>query len=312
MRSMCGFVVGCALGLVSGYVSTAKTAQEPGRSAASKTGEFSTVRIDQQGAVPALDFHLNGKARAIRFFTPEQKEPRAYFNESGQFYTNGWVTISGTMSGEGDGYNIVPPSFIDGHYDPSMLYVWSDIIGPAIEVRTANTDDPGSYIFQAMGRNAEYTFSIEQNGALRWGAKKRADMDTNLYRAAPKTLKTDGSLEVSKKLAIGASGPASALHVGGSQSVQRTAVGTDYVVTDGDYYLGVTDTAAARTITLPAASGREGRIYVIKDESGRARVHPITVKAQPGETVDGAAAQTISTDYGALRVICSGGKWFGM
>src|SRR5215471_1417913 len=85
------------------------TTAEPQHRESTKVGEFSTIRIDQQGMVPALDFHLNGKARAIRFFTPEQKDPRAYFNESGQFYTNGWVTISGTMQGTGDGYNIVPP-----------------------------------------------------------------------------------------------------------------------------------------------------------------------------------------------------------
>jgi hypothetical protein len=312
MRWMLYFVAGVAVGVVCCYASAPMTAQEPGRGVAPRVGEFSTVKINQQGDVPALDFHLNGKARAIRFFTPDQKDPRAYFNDAGQFYTNGWMTISGTMSGTGDGYNIVPPSLIDGHQDPAMLCVWSDIIGPAIEVRTANTDDPGSYIFQAMGRNAEYTFSIEQNGGLRWGAKKRADMDTNLYRAAAKTLKTDGSLVVGRAVAIGTRGPASTLHVGGSQSVQRTAVSADYLVTDGDYYVGVTDTAARRAIRLPSASGRTGRVYVIKDESGRAKAHPISVKAQPGETVDGVEAMTIDTNHGVLRVISDGKSWFGI
>jgi hypothetical protein len=310
---MLGFAAGVIVGVVFGQGFTMQlTAKGSEESRAPKVGEFSAVKIDQQGIVPALDFHLNGKARAIRFFTPEQKDPRAYFNESGQFYTNGWVTISGTMSGTGDGYNIVPPSLIDGHQDPAMLSVWSDVIGPALEVRTANTDDPGSYIFQAMGRNAEYTFSIEQNGGLRWGAKKRADMDTNLYRGAPTILKTDGSLVVGQKLTIGAAGTPSALHVGGSQSVERTAVSADYLVTDNDYYVGVTDTAADRTIRLPSASGRTGRVYVIKDESGRAGAHPISVKAQPGETVDGAEALTVGANYGVLRVISDGKNWLGI
>jgi hypothetical protein len=227
MRALSFLLIGLAAGILVGISGSAWTAAGADPAASGKVGEFSTVRIDQQGVVPALDFHLNGKARAIRFFTPEQKDPRAYFNESGQFYTNGWITISGTMSGKDEGYNIVPPSLIDGHQDPAMLSVWSDVIGPAIEVRTANTDDPGSYILQAMGRNAEYTFSIEQNGGLRWGAKKRADMDTNLYRVAAKTLKSDGSLIVGHAVAIGTRGPASTLHVGGSQSVQRTTVAAD-------------------------------------------------------------------------------------
>jgi hypothetical protein len=312
MRSIIFLLIGLAAGILIGTGGAPWTPAGANPGARAKVGEFSTVKIDQQGAIPALDFHLNGKARAIRFFTPEQKEPRAYFNESGQFYTNGWVTISGTMSGKGDGYNIVPPSLIDGRQDPFMLAVWSDVIGPALEVRTANTDDPGSYVFQAMGRNAEYTFSIEQNGGLRWGAKKRADMDTNLYRGAAKTLKTDGSLVVGQRLAIGTAGPPSTLHVGGSQSVHRTAAAGDYTATDHDYYIGVTNTAAPRRIQLPPASGRAGRVYVIKDESGGAAAHPISVRANDGEKIDGAATLTIHTNHGVLRVISTGAGWFSM
>src|SRR5215831_2316185 len=197
------------------------TTAEPQMQETPTVGRFSHVRINQpKGAASALDIYPTG-GKAVRFFSwePKQQGPRTYFNDVGMFYTQGWVTISGTMKGDGEDYRIEPPSL-----DPSMLYVWSDVIGPAIEVRTANTDDPGSYIFQAMGRNAEYTFSIEQNGGLRWGAKKRADMDTNLYRAEAKTPKTDGSLVVAHAVAIGAPGPASSLHTGGSQSVHRTAV----------------------------------------------------------------------------------------
>jgi hypothetical protein len=304
------FYLSIAVLALFGFSSFTTIAEPPEPNA--KVGRFSAVRIDQQDTVPTLDFHLNGKARAIRFYTPEQKDPRAYFNESGQFYTNGWVTISGTMSGTGDGYNVVPPSLIDGHQDPAMLYVWSDVIGPAIEVRTANTDDPGSYIFQAMGRNAEYTFSIEQNGGLRWGEKKRADMDTNLYRAAVKTLKTDGALVVGNTVAIGSPGPGSALHVGGSQSVKRTAVAGDYAVTNDDYYVGVTDTSAPRIVTLPTASGKSGRVHIIKDESGGAGKQPITVKAQPGETLDGTGSLPIGTDFGVIRIISNGKNWLSM
>jgi hypothetical protein len=302
------------------------TIAAPDDRASVKAGRFSKVKIDQREekggkSAPdypsaldiypsALDIYIGGKCtRAIQFFSlePKQRGPRAYFNDAGQYYTNGWLTISGTMKGEGDDYRIEPPSL-----DPAMLYVWSDVIGPAIEVRTANTDDVGSYILQAMGRNGNYTFSIEQNGGLRWGTAKRADMDTNLYRGAPETLETDGSLKVGKAVAIGAAGPASTLHVGGSQSVQRTAVGADYAVTDADYYVGVADTSAPRIVTLPTASGKTGRVYVIKDESGAAGKHPITVKAQPGETVDGAASLPVGTNYGVLRTISNGKNWFGM
>src|SRR5207244_84786 len=98
---------------------------------------------------------------------------------------------------------------------------------------------------------AHYTFSIEQDGRLRWGATSRAAMDTNLYRSTAKTLKTDGALVVAGKLGVGQADPVSTLHVSGSQSVQRTAVTGDYTLSESDYYIGVTDTAARRTITLP-------------------------------------------------------------
>jgi hypothetical protein len=307
MRWMLFLLTGFTAGLLLGASSTPRAAAGSDPAAPVKSVEFSTVKIDQQGTVPALDFHLNGKARAIRFFTPEQKDPRAYFNESGQFYTNGWMTISGSMKGTGDGYNIEPPTL-----DPSMLSVWSDVIGPAIEVRTANTDDRGSYLFQGLDRTANYVFSVEQNGALRWGAASRAAMDTTLYRRAAKTLKTDGRLVVADKLGIGTSNPVSALHVNGSQSVHRTAVAADYAVTDSDYYIGVTNTAAPRRITLPPTSGRTGRVYIIKDESGGAAAHPISVRAGSGGTIDGAAALTINTSHGVLHVISTGTSWFSM
>ena len=285
------------------------TSAEPQKQATPTVGRFSHVRIDQpKGAASALDFYPTG-GKAVRFFSwePKQRGPRTYFNDVGMFYTQGWVTISGTMKGDGEDYRIEPPSL-----DPSMLYVWSDVIGPAIEVRTANNDDRRSYIFQGLDRNANYVFSIEQKGELRWGAASRAAMDTNLYRSAANTLKTDGTLVVADKLAIGTSRPGSTLHVTGSQSVQRTAVAADYAVTDSDYYIGVTNTAAERSITLCQASGRTGRVYIIKDESGGAAAHPISVRARTAEKIDGEATLTISTNHGVLRIISSGTSWFSM
>jgi hypothetical protein len=304
--ALLGFVLAVAAGLaLSG---SARVAAKPNDL---KVGRFASVTIEKQGVPSALDIHLDGKGRAVQFFAPPwegtpQPGPRTYFNDVGMLYTNGWVTISGTYTGKGADYHIEPPT-----KDPSMLAVWSDVLGPAIQVRAANAG-PASYIFQALDRNANYTFGIEQNGALRWGAASRAEMDVNLYRAAAKTLKTDGALVVAKQLGVGTSEPASTLHVKGSRSVQRTAVQADYTLTDTDYYVGITNTASPRTIALPSASGREGRVYVIKDESGGAAAHPIAVTAPSGETIDGDKTTTIRTNYGVLRLISSGKNWFGM
>jgi hypothetical protein len=228
-------------------------------------------------------------------------------------HTSGWVTISGTTTPEGA---VLPPT-----KDPSMLGIWSDIHGPAIQVRAANAGAE-SYLFQGLDREGDYTFSVEQNGALRWGAASRASMDTNLYRSQPETLQTDGSLTVTDRLSVGTAtetgnnrSPVAspALHVNGAQVVKRKSVRADYTVKDDDYYIGVVDTTQPRTVTLPPASGQAGRVLVIKDESGQAsKQNSIRVRASTGETVDGSVKQTIAAKYGVLRVLCSGEAWFVM
>ena len=307
-------LAGLILGIASWFVGSG-SAQDPPEPKDSKDAHFPRVVIKKEGGPSALDIHLDGKGQAVRFYAPawppkdppvEVKDPRTYFNDAGMLYTNGWIVISGVMTGTGEGFNIEHPT-----KDPSMLAVWSDVLGPAIQVRSANAG-ADSYIFQALDRKGNYTFSIEQNGTLRWGAASRAEMDANLYRTSANTLKTDGSLVVTNKLGVGTSDPSSTLHVKGSQSVQRTPVQADYTLTDTDHYIGVTDTAAPRTVTLPAAAGRAGRQYIIKDESGRAGTQSITVTAQTGETIDGSNSMAISTNYGVLRLVSSGKNWFGM
>ncbi len=293
---------------------SAEARAEPGAAAlrAPKLGEFTAVSIAKQpGTESAFDIRLDGGGRAMRFFQNVKGDPHpgdapTYFNDAGMLYTRGWIVISGTTSGTGQGYNIDHPT-----PDPSMLAIWSDVLGPAVQVRAANAG-AASYLFQGLDRKANYTFSIEQNGTLRWGASTRAGMDASLYRAAANTLKTDGSLVVAGRSAVGAAGPASTLHVGGSQSVHRITVKADHVLTDGDHYVGVTDTSAARTVTLPPATDRSGRVYVVKDESGGAGVHAISVQPHAGEKIDGADSLMISTAYGHLRVISDGKQWFSM
>jgi len=277
-----------------------------------QVGRFSSVEISKPAnAQSALDIRLPGTGRAIRFYAAPVKgdprrDPRTYFNDAGMLYTNGWIVISGTSKGTGEGFNIEQPN-----QDPAMLAIWSDVLGPAINVRAANAG-ADSYLFQGLDRRNNYTFSIEQNGGLRWGAGSRAAMDTNLYRSGVKALKTDGSLLVTHKLGVGTPSSDATMQIGGSQSVHRRAVESDTTLTDSDYYVGLTNTTSPQTVSLPTAVGKTGRVYVIKDESGGAGTRPITLKARPTETIDGASAARISTNYGVLRLISNGSNWYGM
>ncbi len=95
------------------------------------------------------------------------------------------------------------------------------------------------------------------------------------------------------------------------QIVKRTATAIDYLVKTFDYLIGVTSTAAIRTITLPtAANATVGKIYVIKDESGGAATNNIIIDGNGSETVDGALTQAITTNYGSMQLYTDGSNWF--
>src|SRR5438128_2357015 len=62
--------------------------------------------------------------------------------------------------------------------------------------------------------------------------------------------------------------------------VARTATATTYTALTTDVYIGVTSTASARTINLPAAATcGAGKTYIVKDESGAAGTNNITIDA---------------------------------
>lgn len=84
---------------------------------------------------------------------------------------------------------------------------------------------------------------------------------------------------------------------------------------NGSPVIGVTSTAAARTITLLTADlarGSSSKAYsvIVKDESGAAATNNITVDTEGAETIDGANSVTISANYGVLRVYSNGTNWF--
>ena len=110
---------------------------------------------------------------------------RAAFNPEGQYYTNGWMTISGGFSVTQD-VNGNITNFTSGSSGlTTMLDVISDIIGPTIVAKSTNT----GYNFQGLDVNGNYTFSVGSDGALQWGVGATfASMDTFLSRLAAGSL----------------------------------------------------------------------------------------------------------------------------
>ena len=90
-----------------------------------------------------------------------------------------------------------------------------------------------------------------------------------------------------------------------SYTVLLTDVGMGWVI-------AVTDTSAARTITLPAANSvTAGFMLRIKDEGGLAGTNNITIARAGTDTIDGATSLTINTNYGVRGVYSNGSNaWF--
>lgn len=100
------------------------------------------------------------------------------------------------------------------------------------------------------------------------------------------------------------------LGTGGSGFDQNyTATPISYQVLVTDYIVGVTSTAAARTITMPNTGMTVGQSWTIKDESGAAVVNNITVSGN-GANIDGAASYPINTNYGSITLYWNGTNFF--
>lgn len=91
--------------------------------------------------------------------------------------------------------------------------------------------------------------------------------------------------------------------------IHARRVGGDITVGQFDYYLGVTSTAAPRSVTLPEQVPTN-KSFIIKDESGGAAAQNITIDTTGAPTIDGAATQTISSNYGSLTVMFDGTNYF--
>ena len=88
-----------------------------------------------------------------------------------------------------------------------------------------------------------------------------------------------------------------------------TVSSSTYTAKAGDRVIGV-NYAGAATITLPTSQNHSGRSYTIKDESGAAAANNISVATEGVETIDGAATDTISENYGSKTYYSDGSNWF--
>lgn len=99
------------------------------------------------------------------------------------------------------------------------------------------------------------------------------------------------------------------LQVGWQFLIHAVGSAVNFVDPSTDTYVGITSTAAVRTVTLPATPS-DGVLMIVKDESGAAATNNITVNTSDGTLIDGNATAIINQNYGSLSFIFRNGNWW--
>lgn len=94
-------------------------------------------------------------------------------------------------------------------------------------------------------------------------------------------------------------------------TINRHAVSdANYTATSSNYLIAYVSISTGRTVTLPAASSMTNKTIIIKDESGSAGTHNITIDGFGSETIDGSTTKVISSNFGSITMYSNGSDWF--
>lgn len=80
-----------------------------------------------------------------------------------------------------------------------------------------------------------------------------------------------------------------------------------YTITDFDFTVNTDASGAARTITLPTAVGRGGRMFVVRKSDASANA--VTVATTSSQTINGAATYSLTAQYQTVQVESDGANW---
>lgn len=78
-----------------------------------------------------------------------------------------------------------------------------------------------------------------------------------------------------------------------------------YTLTDNDYIVNGDTTSAAITFTLPAAAGRIGLEYIIKNMGTK----NLTIDGNASETIDDSLTKILTNKYASINIISNGTGW---
>jgi hypothetical protein len=197
-------------------------------------------------------------------------------------YIGGFISIQQNMAWVSDGSGDIGAS---GNFRPNNIYA-----------KTSVTSSGKAVFTQSNAANPGYTFG----GATNFGMY----YDTN-------TVGLSAQGQAALTCTAGTVAAVKPLAMMSGYSLVRTAVAGNLTVTSSHGLIAVTDTAAARVITLPAANTVTNRHFIIKDESGSASVsNYIRIAPQSGQLIDGQSNFEIVVPYESVIVYSNGTSWF--
>ena len=98
------------------------------------------------------------------------------------------------------------------------------------------------------------------------------------------------------------------LHGGGQSSSFEVSTITGATTLGSSSVYLADATGVAFTITLPTASGKRGRRYIVKRINTNANL--VTIALTGSETLDGETSYTLVNPYSTMNIISNGSNWF--
>jgi hypothetical protein len=220
---------------------------------------------------------LSGTTNYVAKFTSSS----AIGNSS--IFDNGNISLRTTASPYAVNMNTGANSGIGFYQDGSN----SSIIGTNQDLTTTN-------FLSIKGAGIELAGTGSTNASLKTNGNNRLQVLSSGRILIGTTLPTDNTVD-----AVQINGSISGI---GFKQAYVTKTGA-YTATDADYVIDCT--TGTFTVTLPASSGRTGRILIIKNSGAGT----ITVDGNAAETIDGAATYAISVQYGTIQIMSDGTNW---
>ena len=258
------------------------------------------IGFNMQGAFnsTAFEWHKTSSQFQNRFYTWDATGLGInflFFSSRSNTYGTNSATLSGDPLFQ---WNILGSTNTAHVYGSEMYYIQDGA--------TTSSAAPGYLTFASAGSSTTGRTKLRIDGASDYIGFYTSSSGFNSYAGEKLRITSSGRVLMGSTLPT--DNTVDALQVNGSISgigfkqayVTKTGA---YTATDADYVIDCT--SGTFTVTLPASSGRTGRILIIKNSGAGT----ITVDGNAAETIDGAATYAISVQYGTVQIMSDGTNW---